>query len=38
MKIKSIIVASLLSIGVAGGAVAADQKGMSGMSGMEGKK
>ncbi len=44
MKMKSIVVASVLSLAVAGVAVAADQKGMSGMegqkgmSGMEGQK
>jgi hypothetical protein len=38
MKSKFIVIASVLSMGIAGAAVAADQKGMSGMSGMEGQK
>ena len=38
MKSKFVIAASVLSMAIAGAAIAADQKGMSGMSGMEGQK
>ena len=38
MKIKTIVVASIVSMAVAGAAVAAEQKGMGGMSGMDAKK
>ena len=38
MKTKAIVVATLLSFGIAGAANAEDQKGMSGMSGMAGQK